>query len=131
MKPTSILGRYLIKQILINFIAVLLMVTGVILMFEIIELLRRTADRPDVDMIFVMKMAFSKMPRTFEMVFPFIMMIAAMTTTMTRRPGKNPGTPGTVPGMPPPIKSTRSSAPAPPWGGCAAGSIAWWWCCRP
>ena len=60
MKPTSILGRYLIKQILINFIAVLLMVTGVILMFEIIELLRRTADRPDVDMIFVMKMAFSK-----------------------------------------------------------------------
>ena len=80
MKPTSILGRYLIKQILINFIAVLLMVTGVILMFEIIELLRRTADRPDVDMIFVMKMAFSKMPRTFEMVFPFIMMIAAMVT---------------------------------------------------
>ena len=79
MKPTSILGRYLIKQILINFIAVLLMVTGVILMFEIIELLRRTADRPDVDMIFVMKMAFSKMPRTFEMVFPFIMMIAALS----------------------------------------------------
>ena len=58
MKPTSILGRYLIKQILINFIAVLLMVTGVILMFEIIELLRRTADRPDVDMIFVMMMPF-------------------------------------------------------------------------
>ena len=80
MKPTSILGRYLTKQILINFIAVLLMVTGVILMFEVIELLRRTADRPDVDMWFVMKMAFSKMPRTFEMVFPFIMMIAAMVT---------------------------------------------------
>lgn len=80
MKPTSILGQYLIKQILINFIAVLLMVSGIILMFEIIELLRRTADRLDVDMIFVLKMAFSKMPRTFEMVFPFIMMIASMIT---------------------------------------------------
>ena len=56
---------------------------------------------------------------------------AAMTTTMTRPPGKNPGTPGTVPGMPPPIKSTRSSATAPRWGGCAAGSIGWWWYCQP
>ncbi len=46
-------------------------------------------------------------------------------------PEKNLGTPGTAPGMPPPIKSTRSSAPAPRWGGCAAGSIAWWWYCRP
>lgn len=80
MKPTSILGRYLTKQILINFLAVLLMVTGVILMFEIIELLRRTADRPDVDFVFIMKMAGSKLPRTFEMVFPFVMMIAAMVT---------------------------------------------------
>ncbi len=80
MNPTSILGRYLTKQILINFIAVLLMVTGVILMFEVIELLRRTADRPDVDLVFILKMAFSKLPRTFEMVFPFIMMIAAMIT---------------------------------------------------
>ena len=57
MNPTSILGRYLTKQILINFIAVLLMVTGVILMFEVIELLRRTADRPDVDLVFILKMA--------------------------------------------------------------------------
>ncbi len=80
MKPTSILGRYMIRQLLVNFVAVLLMVTGIILMFEVIELLRRTADRPDVDFVFIMKMAFSKMPRTFDMVFPFIMMIAAMVT---------------------------------------------------
>ena len=80
MKPTGILGRYLTKQILLNFLAVLLMVSGVILMFEVIELLRRTADRPDVDFVFIIKMATSKLPRTFEMVFPFVMMIAAMVT---------------------------------------------------
>ena len=66
MKPTSILGRYLIKQILINFIAVLLMVTGVILMLEIIAQLRRTAARPDEEMIKVKKKAYTKMPRTNE-----------------------------------------------------------------
>lgn len=80
MNPTSILGRYLTKQLIMSFLAVLLMITGIIFMFEIIELLRRTAERPDVDFVFVMKMAGSKLPRTFEMVFPFVMMIAAMVT---------------------------------------------------
>ena len=80
MNPTSILGRYLTRQLILSFIAVLLMIVGVILMFEIIEQLRRTASRPDVDFLFILKMSFSKLPRTFEMVFPFVMMIAAMVT---------------------------------------------------
>ena len=74
MKPTSILGRYLIKQILINFIAVLLMVAGVILMFEIIELLRRTADRPDVDMIFVMIYFQKKIIKTYFFIWTNILL---------------------------------------------------------
>ena len=49
MNPNAILGKYLIKQIVINFLAVLLMVMGIVLMFEVIELLRRTSDRTDVD----------------------------------------------------------------------------------
>lgn len=68
------------KQIIMNFLAVLLMVMGIVLMFEIIELLRRISERTDVDSIFVMKMAITKLPRTIEMVFPFVMMIAAMIT---------------------------------------------------
>lgn len=78
MKPNSILGKYLTKQIIVNFLAVLLMVMGIVLMFEVIELLRRTSDRPDVDAWFIMQMAITKLPRTLEMVFPFVMMIAAM-----------------------------------------------------
>ena len=41
MNPKSILGRYLIKQIIVNFITVLMMVLGVVLLFEVVELLRR------------------------------------------------------------------------------------------
>lgn len=80
MNPNFILGRYLIKQILVNFLAVLLMVMSIVLMFEIIELLRRVSDRHDVDSFFVIKMAITKLPRTVEMVLPFVMMIAAMIT---------------------------------------------------
>jgi len=80
MNPSSILGKYMTKQLILSFIGVLLMIIGVILMFDIIELLRRTADRTDVDFTFILKMAFSKLPRTFELVFPFVMMIAAMMT---------------------------------------------------
>ncbi len=80
MTPNSILGRYLTKQIIINFIMVLLMVLGVVLLFEVIELLRRTSDRDDVGFALVMELAITKMPRTIEMVFPFVMMIAAMVT---------------------------------------------------
>lgn len=80
MKPTSILGKYLIKQILFNFIAVLFMVLSVVMLFEIVEILRRTSDRNDVGILFVLQMAVTKMPKTIEMVFPFVMMIAAMAS---------------------------------------------------
>lgn len=80
MTPKTILGKYLTKQIVYNFVAVLLMVLGVVLLFELVELLRRTSDRPDVGFGFVLQMALSKLPKTVEMVFPFVMMIAAMIT---------------------------------------------------
>lgn len=80
MNPKSILGRYLTKQIVLNFINVLFMILGVILLFEVVELLRRTSGRDDVSLGFVMQMALAKLPRTIEMVFPFVMMIAAMIT---------------------------------------------------
>ena len=78
MNPNSILGRYLIKQIIYSFLGVLLLVLGIVFMFEIIELLRKVSSRNDVDAIFILKMALAKLPRTIEMIFPFVMMIAAM-----------------------------------------------------
>jgi len=80
MKPTSILGRYLSKQLLLNFFGVLFMIVGIILLFEMIELLRRTSSRTDVGGWFMLQMAFTKMPRVLDIVFPFVMMIASMMT---------------------------------------------------
>lgn len=80
MNPKSILGRYLIKQLVFNFLAVLMMILGIILLFELVELLRRTSGREDVGIGFVLEMAITKMPRTIELVFPFVVMIAAMAT---------------------------------------------------
>ena len=80
MKQTSILGRYLTKQILLNFFAVLVMILSVIMLFEMVEILRRTSGRYEVSIWFVLQMAITKMPKTIEMVFPVVMMIAAMVT---------------------------------------------------
>lgn len=78
MKPNFILSRYLTKSFLLAFLSVLLMVLGVVLMFEIIELLRKVSGRADADLMFVLKMALTKMPRTIEMIFPFVIMISGM-----------------------------------------------------
>ncbi len=80
MNPKSILGRYLAKQIVYNFLAVLMMVVGVVLMFEMVELLRKASGRDDVTFWFLLEIALTKMPKTLDMVFPFVMMIAAMAT---------------------------------------------------
>ena len=80
MKPNTILGHYLMKQIIWNFLCVLLMVVGIVFMFEMIDMLRRVADRPDVSAGFVLQLVIMKLPKTLELVFPFVMMIAAMAT---------------------------------------------------
>ena len=70
MNPKSILGRYLAKQIVYNFLAVLMMVVGVVLMFEMVELLRKASGRDDVTFWFLLEIALTKMPKTLDMVFP-------------------------------------------------------------
>ena len=68
MNPKSILGRYLAKQIVVNFLSVLLMVVGVILMFEMVELLRKASGREDVTFWFLLEIALTKMPKTIEQI---------------------------------------------------------------
>ncbi len=80
MKANSILGRYLIKQIVFNFLAVLLVILGIIFLFEMVERLRRIAGHPDLDVWFAVQLAVARLPKTAEQVFPFVMMIAAMIT---------------------------------------------------
>ena len=80
MKPTSILGRYLTKQIVFNFLAVLLIILGIIFLFEMVERLRRISGHPELGIWFAVQLAVARLPKTAEQVFPFVMMIAAMIT---------------------------------------------------
>ena len=80
MNPKTILGRYLTRQIVLNFLAVLAVVLGIIFMFEIVEQLRRFSNRTDAGFGMVLKMSLVKIPKVVDTVFPFVMMIAAMVT---------------------------------------------------
>ena len=80
MKPNSILGKYLTKQLIFNFIGVLIVILGIIFLFEMVERLRRIAGNPDFGIWFAFQLAVARLPKTAEQVFPFVMMIAAIIT---------------------------------------------------
>jgi len=80
MKPNSILSRYLTKQIIFNFLSVLLLILGIIFLFEMVERLRRISGYPEFGIWFAVQLAVARLPKTAEQVFPFVMMIAAMVT---------------------------------------------------
>lgn len=80
MKPNSIIGKYLTRQLIFNFIGVLIVILGIIFLFEMVERLRRISGNPDFGIWFAFQLAISRLPKTAEQVFPFVMMIAAMIT---------------------------------------------------
>lgn len=78
MNPNSLLGRYLMKQILLAFLGVMVTSLGIVFIFEMIELLRRAASTPQISFWFLIQMAVTKLPETIDIIFPFVIMIAAM-----------------------------------------------------
>lgn len=54
--------------------------TGVVLLFETIEMLRRAGPENDIDLWTVMAMAALKSPYTLHLAMPFVVMVAAMLT---------------------------------------------------
>lgn len=80
MNPNSLLGRYLMKQIVLAFLGVMITALGIVFIFEMIELLRRAASNPNITFWFLVQMGITKLPETVDLIFPFVMMIAAMIT---------------------------------------------------
>ncbi len=80
MHYNSILGRYFSKQIIVAFFGVLIAISGIIMMFDSIEALRRISGRDDTGMSYVIKYAITKLPETIDKILPFVMMVAAMMT---------------------------------------------------
>lgn len=80
MKPNSILGSYLIKQTVVNFLYVLLVICAIIMMFDTIEILRKTSGRYDASIGFIIQYVIAKLPETVDKIIPFIVMISTMIT---------------------------------------------------
>lgn len=78
MRLSPILSGYIGRQFLSAFFAVLLVIMGLILLFDLIELLRRAAGRADAVFGLVLTMALFKLPQMLNVVLPFAVMIGAM-----------------------------------------------------
>ncbi len=76
----AILSRYVSRQLLVNFFIVLFAILGIILMFDTIEALRRVSGREDVTFWFTVQYAVTRITKTVEIVFPFVLMVSAMIT---------------------------------------------------
>lgn len=80
MKPNSILGSYLFKQAILNFLFVLAVISAVIMTFDMIDLLRRVSGKHEVGIDFLVEYVVAKLPETVDKVIPFIVMISTMIT---------------------------------------------------
>jgi lipopolysaccharide export system permease protein len=78
MRISTTLSSYIGRQFLFAFLAALLLFLGLILMFDVVELLRRASSRPSVSFPMVMEMAFSKLPHMGQTMFPFAVLFGGM-----------------------------------------------------
>ncbi|HET8729163.1 MAG TPA: LPS export ABC transporter permease LptG [Alphaproteobacteria bacterium] len=76
----STLSRYIGRQFLLSFGALLLILTGVIWLFEFIEMLRRSADHEGVGLGIALQLTLLKMPETVQTLFHFAVLFSAMFT---------------------------------------------------
>jgi lipopolysaccharide export system permease protein len=77
MRFSTIISGYLIKYFLIAFAAVQTLIMGLILLFDVIELLRKTASK-NIGFGTVLQMGILKLPQMVHVILPFAIMIGAM-----------------------------------------------------
>ncbi len=74
------LSRYLGRQYLAWFLAFFFGLTGIIYLFEVAELLRRSANMDDASLGVVLRMGAYKLPDTIEKILPFVVLFSGMFT---------------------------------------------------
>lgn len=80
MGPSSTLFRYLSKNFLINFLVLLSILLGIVFTFDVIELLRRAANRVDVPFDVLLTMSLMKLPYFSQVLLPFAILFSAIYT---------------------------------------------------
>ncbi|MBT4889845.1 MAG: LptF/LptG family permease, partial [Rhodospirillales bacterium] len=80
MRLSSTLSVYIGRQFLWNFIGLLAIILTIVLLFDVIELLRRTHSRPNITFMIILKLALLKLPYMTQQVFPFATLFGGMLT---------------------------------------------------
>jgi lipopolysaccharide export system permease protein len=78
MRFTPTLSLYIIRQFVQAFALVLLVIMGLIMTFDMIELIRRAAGHGDIGFGVLLAMALLKLPQMTHTIMPFAVMIGAM-----------------------------------------------------
>jgi len=80
MRLSTTLSFYIGRQFFWGFLGLLLIILLIVLLFDMIELLRRTHDATNIPFSQLMEMAFLKMPYMAQQVFPFAALFGGMLT---------------------------------------------------
>jgi lipopolysaccharide export system permease protein len=78
MRISTTLSGYIGRQFALALVTVLLVILGIIFLFDVIELIRRAAGRPEIGFGIIMTMALFKLPQMMHTILPFVVMIAGM-----------------------------------------------------
>ncbi|CAA6605404.1 putative lipopolysaccharide export system permease protein lptG [Rhodospirillaceae bacterium LM-1] len=78
IRLSPILSLYIGRQFLTAFLATLAVVSGIVLMFDVIELVRRSSGKGSVGFFTLLEMALYKLPQMVQTLLPFAVMIGAM-----------------------------------------------------
>ena len=80
MKVSHTLSTYLAVQFLFWLIGVFLIFMAIAMLFDVVEMLRRTADKDEITLGLVLYMSLLKLPFLAQTTLPFMTLFAAMLT---------------------------------------------------
>ncbi len=80
MMKSWTLSRYLGRQYMFWAAVFLIGLTGIIFLFEVAELLRRSSNLPNTTLGIILRMGCYKMPNTIEQILPLVVLFAGMFT---------------------------------------------------
>jgi len=78
MRLSPTLSVYIGRHFLLSFLALFAAFTSLILILDVVELLRRTAAKPDIGFTLVLEMALLKLPHLGQQTFPFAALFGGM-----------------------------------------------------
>lgn len=80
IKVAATLSRYIARAYFMNMLFLLLILLGVVYMFDMVELIRRANKTSNVPFTLVMQMGLLKLPEVGQLLFPFAILFSAMFT---------------------------------------------------